>query len=203
MKNKFLKVSFVCLNLVLLLSHNKALSYDFTQKIYGKANLMFAYSIQPYSNSNPHTEDPLGHAFVLGGGYNVFYKINKTFAPFGGVELLFRIPLTGYKALNSYREFMMFHFKIGVKIRLNRDFSLLPYYIIGFNVAQVVDNAYNTPSVTEASLSTGLGVDLVIYDKYSVGFEWRHSRFGQTFAGVNYMSNVANNVSFKFGYHFL
>lgn len=203
MKNKFLKGSFVALSLSVLLAQNKALSYNFTQKIYGKANIMFAYSLQPYSNSHPHTDDKIGHAFVLGGGYNVFYKINRTFAPFGGVELLFRIPLTGYNALSSYREFMMFHFKLGVKIRLNRDFSLLPYYIVGFNVAQIVTNVYKTPSSIEASLSTGLGVDVIIYNNYSVGFEWRYSRFEKTIGGVHYISNVANNVSFKFGYHFL
>ena len=177
-----------------------AKAYDFNDKIYGKANVNFSYTIQPYMDDTIRGATETGHAFALGGGFNVFYKVIDSIHPFAGAELLFRIPLNGYNDALSYREFMMFHFKFGAKINASKEISVLPYYIIGFNVAQIKTTVGAlTATETKASLSTGLGADVLYKDKYSVGFEWRYSRYKEN----STEAFAANNVSFKFGYHFL
>ena len=180
---------------------------DFNDKIYGKANVNFAYTLQTYTDTREYGEPTadLGHAFLLGGGYNVFWKAHKMIHPFAGAELSFRIPLNGYGDMIDYKEFMLFHFKFGAKINALKDVSFLPYYIIGFNVAQYkVDNGwFGETKEIAASLSTGLGLDVLIKEKFSVGFEWRYSRFKKDVNGGTLDGMHAHNVSFKFGYHFL
>ena len=177
---------------------------DFSDKIYGKANVNFAYTLQVYDEDYTKPTAETGHAFSFGGGYNVFYKLHNFVHPFAGAELVFRLPLNGYGDTIDYKEFMMFHFKFGAKLNVVKDISVLPYYILGFNVAQYKFNDEDeTTTETSASLSTGLGFDVLYQEKYSVGFEWRYSEFYKKIDGGKIDAFHAHNISFKVGYYFL
>ena len=124
------------------------------------------------------------------------------------------------------REFFVFNAKLGSKIVFGKYFSLQPYAIVGFNVLQgkfgILNANYtiyslmnggevkllnNTSSSAKTKinigLSTGAGIELLIYERLSIGAEYRHT-FNQFKIFENSKTKLqTKHMIVKIGYYFL
>ena len=124
------------------------------------------------------------------------------------------------------REFFVFNAKLGSKIVFGKYFSLQPYAIVGFNVLQgkfgILNANYtiyslmnggevkllnNTSSSAKTKinigLSTGAGIECLIYERLSIGAEYRHT-FNQFKIFENSKTKVqTRHMTVKIGYYFL
>ena len=166
------------------------------------------------------------HGITIGVGYNFYYKLNKklfdkTIHPFVGLDITGKIPVAGTKLIketdevrtedeegnaegsenagNKIGEYFMFHVKAGAKLELNKDVAISPYYMLGFNVLKY---KVDSESKTTAGLSTGVGVETLIKEKYSVALEYRYT-LNNVKGSESDLKVQTNNMMLKLGYHFL
>ena len=145
MKNNFVLSSLPAFALLA----NVANGMEFNDKFYGKANAKIGIGFQTYSGFLKdviQAEEDFGDngtnkynwAVNFGVGYDVFYKASDLFHPFVGLEAKGRVPFAGLHFVRDHRfnEFFNLHARFGSKINVNKDFSVLPYYLLGFNVAK-------------------------------------------------------------------
>ena len=130
--------------------------------------------------------------------------------------------------LSSIRvcEFLVFNVRFGGKIVFNRYFAIQPYATVGFNVVQrkfsflhgnyttynlpnggVVKLLNDTSSTTKTKinigLSTGAGIELLIYERLSKGADYRHT-VNQFKIFENSKTKVqTRHMTVKIGYYFL
>lgn len=115
----------------------------------------------------------------------------------------------GYTLNLKMHEYLMFDLKFGCKIFFNNNIALSPYYMMGLNIAQAqVNIALHdrniSNKVTTAGFITGVGVEAVIKDRYSITIEYRHSINKFNFSSHKEKLDVSsNNLGIKFGYYFL
>ena len=110
-------------------------------------------------------------------------------------------------SLKAY-EYLVLTAKFGCRLFLTNNISLSPYWMIGLNVAQAkVDVALLNRSISTTSTTsgfvTGIGVEAIVMDRYSLALEYRHSlnKFDLS-SKSNKLEIASDNMNIKFGYYF-
>ena len=203
--------------LVAILSVNAG-AMDFSKDFYGKANVSIGYSVQILDGdlkdlvNNMKTSpavsgaSKLTHGLTLGIGYNFYYKLSNVFHPFIGLNIEGRIPLKtklySFTHLNysvKFIDFFAAHAKLGTQLILSKNIAIAPYYLAGFNVAQLTDD--DDLNERKIGLSTGAGIDTILFEKYSIGVEYKYSMVKNIVHGD--IKAQGHQIGFKFGYQFL
>ena len=199
---------------------------EFGKNFYGKANATIGYSLQvldgdlkdeidTMERSGGYDTSKTTHGLTLGIGYNVYYKLNNFVHPFVGLNVEGRVPLkadlyTYYDYNNlgyvtdtptlNFEDFLSIHAKLGAKMNLAKNIDVAPYYLIGFNVAKLVDNGEDGVDKTKAGLSTGVGVDTILFNRYLVGVEYKYSMVKKITEDTN---AEGHQIGIKLGVQFL
>lgn len=207
---------------------------DFGKKFYGKANATIGYSLQVIDGELKNELDEikeydydvnkLTHGLTLGVGYNVYYKLNNFINPFVGLNIEGRIPLKTeifyYNSgdgffVNKYKftDFLSVYARLGAKLKASKYVDVAPYYLLGFDVfkseERYNDIALDTYPVENISdkkvgLSTGVGVDTILFNRYILGFEYKYS---MTKVAMDHRDTKikaeSHQIGFKFGVQFL
>ena len=189
---------------------NSANAYDFNKDVYGHAYGKIGYTFQGYTgvmkDAIDESEDSkkFTHGLNIGGGYDVYYKLNNFINPFAGLELQFRIPLTSkvakddrYNYEAKIQEFLKFDARFGAKMSVCKDVAVSPYVLVGLNAMKYKDTL-DDYSKTKAGLTTGFGVDTIIKDRYIAGVEYRYG-----FNKFDDLKIQSHNFAVNFGVQFL
>ena len=207
-------VSLLCAGALVAGLAQGAYAMDLSSSVYGKAHVDVGYNLQGYTGDVDKIIDgadvagakthSLNHSISLGAGYNVYYKYNAKINPFVGAEATFKVPVFGQKFIDEWNymkahEWFIMNAKLGAKVVLDKDLAVSPYVTLGFNVVQMKDREL---SVTKAGLSTGVGVEGLLSDKYSVAVEYRYT-YNEMGPKTGNIEAETHNFMLKFGYHFL
>ena len=208
------KISLLCAGVLFANLAQSAIATD--KSIYGKAHIDIGYNLQGYTNDIDKMIDyadlvglktrSYNNSITFGGGYNVYYRYDAIINPFIGAEATFKIPVSGQKFIYNQTGYIKIHewfimnAKLGAKILFGKDFALAPYFTLGFNVMQMKDS--DDVSATKAGLSTGIGIEGLLSDKYSVAVEYRYTS-NDMGAKFENLKAKTHNFMVKFGYHFL
>ena len=178
----------------------------------------YEQSMKPTSKMIAHTRSTQ-HYVTVSAGYNFYYKLNDMFHPFIGYEATGMLPIgsrtfarqypyrTGVyintRMLNKIQEYFIFHQRSGVKINLIRNFAIIPYATLGFNVLK--SDRLDDKKRTDVGLTIGCGIETMFLDKFSFALEYRFSRnrSASNSTSVSYGFIESNNAMAKFGYYFL
>ena len=200
---------------------------DFGKNFYGLANATIGYSLQVLdgdlkdmvvNGEDFYDKSKLTHGLTLGVGYNVYYRLNNFINPFIGLNVEGRIPLksklyscrvyddddnVGEETI-KFKDFFAMHAKLGAKMNLSKNIDVAPYYLIGFNIAKLISsdsvNSEENFSKTKAGLSTGIGVDTILFNRYLVGVEYKYSMINKI---ANDVKAEGHQIGIKFGAQFL
>ena len=227
------KVSLLCTGALFAGLAQSASAMDFSDSVYGKANVSIGYNyrswigdVKTQMNMLPQTKSyKSSHSIMLGLGYNVYYKANDWAHPFFGLEATGQFDLKGRTYLDGkvtaenvtkYWEFFRFNGKFGTKFIVNQDLSVSPYATLGFTVIKTSEHVIDCESPLECpywykylvGLTTGAGIDVLVKDRFSVGVEYRYVKVQKKFAiapvdPVTKQVWKNHNIAVKFGYHFL
>ena len=224
---------FFLVNIFSFIALNNVFAYDFTDKIYGKANISIGYNLQKYTgsyfkqimhNKGISTEErkvnKYNHAITISLGYNLYFKINNYFHPFVGLEAISNLPLTG-NTINSYlgqnrhgeifrttlkfKEYFILHGKFGTKINIYNNFVIAPYLIAGINRARykTARNYQSLYKQIKTGFSTGIGIETFMTNNFSVSLECRITRNKFILANGYKAIGYTHNITAKIGYYFL
>ena len=212
MKIKFLKCA--VLSAIILASANSAANaYDFNEKVYGKVQFNFGYSLQGYSGdikdhiNEVEAMNNLAYSFggpkiktnkhnqavTFGIGYNIYSKVHKLFHPFIGLEAQGRIPFAGSEVFEGTKVLDVFRFnaKFGAKFNPSQSFSVQPYALLGMNIMQIKSAGNNE---IQPGATAGIGVEAIINNIVVFGIEYRY--------GYNKFNNFVaqtNNLGLNLG----
>ena len=168
-------VSLLCAGALIAGLANSASAMDFSDSVYGKANVSLGYNYRHWTGdvkksiNASHIREIEGepititsmngksgaHGLTLGLGYNVFFKANDFFHPFVGLEVTGQFDIKNrsyldgkesYETVGKYWEFFRFNGKFGGKFIINNDFSVLPYATVGFNVVKASSHVIDCTS---------------------------------------------------------
>lgn len=202
------------------------------KNFYGKVRLGLGYESQKYTGSDVKDvfdnidfgKNKSNQAPVISLGYNLYYRLNKKFELLGGLEIQGRYAIKGKDFVSfdngsvEYNEFLRLSAKLGFKTNLNKKVAVETYGIIGGNMVQHKNFellgtgriSNKEEKFTNFGLSTGVGVDFVIVDRFTIGAEYRRGFVKVDYERLN-GSGYAYNCKFnmktdsilaKIGYQF-
>ena len=202
------------------------------KNFYGKVRLGLGYEYQKYTGSDVNDvfdsvdsgKNKSNQAPVISLGYNLYYKLNKKFELLSGLEVQGRYAIKGKDFISfdngsvEYNEFLRLSAKFGVKTNLNKKVAVETYGIIGGNMVQHKNFellgtgriSYKGEKITNFGLSTGVGVDFVIVDRFTIGAEYRRGFVKVDYerlnsSGYSYDSKFnmkTDSILAKIGYQF-
>ena len=202
------------------------------KNFYGKVRLGLGYEYQKYTGSDVNDvfdsvdsgKNKSNQAPVISLGYNLYYKLNKKFELLSGLEVQGRYAIKGRDFISfdngsvEYNEFLRLSAKFGVKTNLNKKVAVETYGIIGGNMVQHKNFellgtgriSYKGEKITNFGLSTGVGVDFVIVDRFTIGAEYRRGFVKVDYerlnsSGYSYDSKFnmkTDSILAKIGYQF-
>lgn len=116
-------------------------------KFYGKMNAKIGYNAVFYQGTvsdkikfakeAEEQNNPVAHSVNASVGFDVFYKATRVIHPFAGLEVGGSYALKGdFIKDNTFNQFLNVNARLGTSFKINRNLSIRPYGIIGFNVSQ-------------------------------------------------------------------
>ena len=208
---------------------NVANADNFSDKLYGRAKLGFGFSAKNINiQGNDDEEGGISGVkktkpkMIIDFNYNVYYKLNDFVDPFVGVNFRGAIPLNGnsigkvyenevnpysgevvdtteYKM--GYQEYMSMALNLGAKLKINNNLAVAPYGLVGFSIDKSqVSSPEENFYTADVGFVTGAGVEMILFDRFSIGAEYR---YGQTKFSGSTVKVRKNEGLIKFGVFFL
>ena len=112
--------------------------------------------------------------------------------------------------LSTVQELFIFNQRTGIKINVMKNFSVVPYATLGFNILKS-DRFNRNPEKharIDVGVSAGLGIETMFLDRFSFALAYRFTRnksirFDYDSSTHAYWQIDGNNAMAKFGYYFL
>ena len=213
---KMKKTSYLFLASAFLATANyNALSHDFSDKVYGKANVSIGYQFQAIGNSAikdrikgaeefGNTMNYNYHTLTLGVGYDFYFKVLDFIHPFVGLDIESRIPVKnsvfiklpdGNDWPSTYwklTDFMSFDLKFGSKFIINKDNAIQLYGLFGMNLlmssnaGREGDKPTGSVNISEPYVGLNVGGGL--------GYIYNINSSISVFGAVEYKYSYARNV---------
>ena len=159
---------------------------EFNDKFYGKANVKIGYNHSFYSinfketngegNEFTYGERNNSHGINAGIGFDIFFKATNNIHPFAGLEAngnyMFKGVLKYQKTL-EFNQFFNTNARLGVSIKVNKDLSINPYGLVGFNITrfkyEVVTGIIPAAPVNISDKQAAFGYFLYNWFNYNAG----------------------------------
>jgi opacity protein-like surface antigen len=166
---------------------------DFNDKFYGKANVKIGYNYNNYKVKDTDLKNQ-SHGVNAGAGFDVFFKATNNIHPFAGLEVNGNYMFKGFVKNQSGYEFNQFfntNVRFGASFKVNKDLSINPYGLVGFNVSRykVGDGATNTNNIDNKKAAIGY----VIYNWFKV--ERREDRLPQLITFNNFNEELSEFIN--------
>lgn len=210
------KVSYLFLASAIMATANyNALSHDFSDKVYGKANVSIGYQFQAIGNSAikdrikqaeefGNTMNYNYHTLTFGVGYDFYFKVLDFIHPFVGLDIESRIPVKnsvfikqpdGKEWPSTYwklTDFMSFDLKFGSKFIINKDNAIQLYGLFGMNLLMSSTAGYDRSKpaggINTSEPYVGLNVG------GGLGYIYNINSSISVFGAVEYKYSYAKNV---------
>ena len=138
----------------------------------------------------------VNRAPIISLGSNLYFNLSNVFKPFIGFEAQGRLPVFGndfedkaswlsvpslkekkYSEI-QFNEYFRLNAKLGSRINIGKNFAFEPYALGGINFTEMKYNRdLGSEHFYDKSLkygfTYGLGTDIVIYNRFTIGFEYR------------------------------
>ena len=228
-----MKKNFVYLSALTIftLITQKVNALNLSDKVYFKANIYTGATLQVYTGDieyiinqmkdydNWQTQK-MNYGVVAGFGGNIYYKVNNTTHFFIGIDAQGRYPFSHsdvfYEKYYSYatksykevrfniKELLVLSGKIGTKTVFNKNFALEKYVLLGANMISYSYGEYGVKYRQRFGLVAGVGVNVVINDRYIVGLDYRYGSTKVIEEEILYLHDriQTHNVTAKIGIYF-
>ena len=169
-------------------------------KVFVKTKIGIGYDAQIYSGEVKDmikeaddaglSVNKVNRAPIISLGSNLYFNLSNVFKPFIGFEAQGRLPVLGknvFKNKNNnfnfnfntqFNEYFRLNAKLGSRINIGKNFAFEPYALGGINFTEMKYNRdLGSEHFYDKSLkygfTYGLGTDIVIYNRFTIGFEYR------------------------------
>ena len=121
------------------ISQYQSLAIEITKDVYAKVGGKIGYNAQFYQGDIKIISDKnkVAHAVNISAQADFFYKATNVIHPFAGIEIGGNYNINNeFVKDNKFNQYLNVNFRLGSSFKINKDLSIRPYGLVGFNVSE-------------------------------------------------------------------